>query len=61
MSRRKGKNVDRVKIDLHLDIDFWTLLRHAAIVGAGCTLGIVGAIEVLWILWVVVQAVKGLL
>lgn len=44
-----------------IEVSFWSLLHYAAIAGFGFTLGIVGAIEVLWILWALVQAAKGLL
>lgn len=37
------------------------MLRFATIVGFGFTLGIIGVAEVVWVLWVLVQAAKGLM
>lgn len=48
-------------MNLKIEVSFWSFLHYAAIAGFGFTLGIVGAIEVLWILWALIQAVKGLL
>lgn len=52
---------DRVKIYFQVETSLLPLLRFATIIGFGFTLGIIGAAEVLWILWALVQAVKGLL
>lgn len=48
-------------MNLKIEVSFLTLLHCSAIAGFGFMLGIVGAVEVLWILWALVQAVKGLL
>ena len=48
-------------MNLKIEVSFWSLLHYAAIAGFGFTVGIFGAIEVLWILWALIQAVKGLL
>lgn len=48
-------------MDLKIEVSFWTLLHYSAIAGFGFMIGIVGAVEVLWMLWALVQAVKGLL
>lgn len=58
MERESG---DRVKIYFQVETSLFPLLRFATIIGFGFTLGIVGAVEVFWILWVLVQAAKGLL
>ena len=48
-------------MNLKIEVSFWSLLHYAAIAGFGFTVGVVGAAEVMWILWALVQAVKGLL
>lgn len=48
-------------MNLKIEVSFWTLLYYAAVAGFGFTLGILGAAEVVWILWALVQAAKGLL
>ena len=48
-------------MNLKIEVSLWSLLHYAAIAGFGFTLGIVGAAEVMWILWALVQAAKGLL
>ena len=48
-------------MNLKIEVGFWSLLHYAASVGFGFTLGIVGAAEVLWMLWGLIWAVKGLL
>lgn len=50
-----------MRSNLQIEINTLTMLRYAALAGFGFTLGILGAAEVLWILWALVQAVKGLL
>lgn len=47
--------------NLQIEISTLTMLRYAALAGFGFALGILGAAEVLWILWALVQAAKGLL
>ena len=48
-------------MNLKIEVSLWSLLHYAAIAGFGFTLGIVGAAEVMWILWVLVQLAKGLM
>lgn len=48
-------------MNLKIEVSLWSLLHYAAIVGFGFTLGIFGAVEVVWVLWALVQAAKGLL
>lgn len=48
-------------MNLKIEVSLWSLLHYAAIAGFGFTLGIVGAAEVVWVLWALVQAVKCLL
>lgn len=48
-------------MNLKIEVSLWSLLQYAAIAGFGFALGILGAAEVVWILWALVQAVKGLL
>ena len=43
------------------ETSLFPLLRFVTIVGFGFTLGIIGAAEVLWVLWVLVQLAKGLM
>lgn len=50
-----------MKIYFQVETSLFPLLRFATIVGFGFTLGIIGAAEVVWVLWVLVQAAKGLL
>ena len=52
---------DRMKVYFQVETSLFTLLRFATIVGFGFTLGILGAAEVVWILWTLVQVAKGLL
>lgn len=47
--------------NLQIEISTLTMLRYAALVGFGFTLGILGAAEVVWILWALVQAAKGVI
>lgn len=47
--------------NLQIEISTLTMLRYAALAGFGFTLGILGAAEVLWILWALVQAAKGVI
>lgn len=58
MERESG---DRVKIYFQVETSLFPLLRFATIIGFGFTLGIIGAAEVVWILWALAQAAKGLL
>jgi hypothetical protein len=51
----------RCSTHVEIEISTLTMLRYAALAGFGFTLGILGAAEVLWILWALVQAAKGLL
>lgn len=46
-------------MNLKIEVSFLTLLHYSAIAGFGFMIGIVGAAEVLWILWALVQAAKG--
>ena len=46
---------------IYVETSLFPLLRFATIVGFGFTLGIIGAAEVVWVLWVLVQAAKGLM
>lgn len=48
-------------MNLKIEVSFWSLLHYAAVAGFGFTLGILGAAEVVWVLWVLVQAAKGLM
>lgn len=48
-------------MNLKIEVSFWTLLHYSAIAGFGFMIGIVGAVEVLWILWALVQAAKSLM
>lgn len=52
---------DRMRSNLQIEISTLTMLRYAALAGFGFTIGILGAAEVVWVLWVLVQAAKGLL
>ena len=52
---------DRMKIYFQVETSPLPLLRFATIIGFCFTLGILGAAEVVWILWALVQAVKGLM
>ena len=47
-------------MNLKIEVRLWSLLHYAAIAGFGFTLGIIGAAEVVLVLWVLVQAAKGL-
>ena len=47
--------------NLQIEISTLAMLRYAALAGFGFTLGILGAAEVLWVLWVLVQLAKGLM
>lgn len=59
--RLERESGDKVKIYFQVETSLFPLLRFATIIGFGFTLGIVGAVEGFWILWVLVQAAKGLL
>ena len=59
--RLERESGDRVKIYFQVETSLFPLLRFATIIGFGFTLGIIGAAEVVWVLWVLVQAAKGLL
>lgn len=48
-------------MNLKIEVSLWSLLHYAAIAGFGFTLGILGAAEVVWVLWVLVQLAKGLM
>lgn len=48
-----------MRSNLQIEISTLTMLRYAALAGFGFTIGIVGAAEVLWILWALVQVAKG--
>lgn len=50
-----------MRSSLQIEISTLTMLRYAALAGFGFTLGILGAAEVLWIFWALVQAAKRLL
>ncbi len=50
-----------MRSNLQIEISTLTTLRYAALAGFGFTLGILGAAEVVWILWALIQAAKGLL
>lgn len=52
-----------MRYSTHVEIEISTLamLRYAALAGFGFTLGILGAAEVVWILWALVQAAKGVI
>lgn len=50
-----------MRSNLQIEISTLTMLRYAALAGFGFTLGILGAAEVVWILWALVHAAKGLL
>lgn len=50
-----------MRSNLQIEISTMTMLRYATLAGFGFTLGILGAAEVVWILWALVQAAKGLL
>lgn len=50
-----------MRSNLQIEISTLTMLRYAALAGFGFTIGILGAAEVVWVLWVLVQAAKGLL
>ena len=52
---------DRMKIYFQVETSLFPLLRFATIIGFGFTLGILGAAEVVWMLWVLVQLAKGLM
>ena len=52
---------DKVKIYFQVETSLFPLLRFATIVGFGFTIGIIGAAEMVWVLWVLVQAAKGLM
>ena len=47
--------------NLQIEISTLTMLRYAALAGCGFTLGILGAAEVVWILWALLQAAKSLM
>lgn len=46
---------------IYVETSLFPLLRFATIIGFGFTLGILGAAEVVWILWALVQVAKGLM
>lgn len=48
-------------MNLQIEISTLTMLRYAALAGFGFTLGILGAAEVVWIPWALVQAAKSLM
>ena len=48
-------------MNLKIEVSLWSLLHYAAIAGFGFTLVIIGAAEVVWVLWVLVQLAKGLM
>lgn len=48
-----------MRSNLQIEISTLTMLRYAALAGSGFTLGILGAAEVVWILWALMQAAKG--
>ena len=50
-----------MRSNLQIEISTLTMLRYAALAGFGFMLGILGAAEVMWILWVLVQLAKGLM
>lgn len=50
-----------MKVYFQVETSLFPLLRFATIIGFGFTLGILGAAEVVWILWALAQAAKGLL
>ena len=50
-----------MRSNLQIEISTLTMLRDAALAGFGFTIGILGAAEVVWILWALVQAAKGVL
>lgn len=50
-----------MKVYFQVETSLFPLLRFATIVGFGFTLGIIGADEVVWILWALVQAAKGVI
>lgn len=52
---------DKVKIYFQVETSLFPLLRFATIIGFGFTLGILGAAEVVWILWALVQVAKGVI
>ena len=58
--RLEEESGDRMKIYFQVDTSLFPLLRFATIIGFGFTLGILGAAEAVWVLWVLVQAAKGL-
>lgn len=61
MWRNNDETKERHVMNLKIEVSLSSLLHYAAIVGFGFTLGIFGAVEVVWILWALVQAAKGLL
>lgn len=50
-----------MKIYFQVETSLFPLLRFATIIGFGFTLGILGAAEVVWILWALVQVAKGVI
>ena len=50
-----------MRSNLQIEISTLTMLRYAALAGFGFTIDILGAAEVVWILWALVQAAKGVL
>ena len=48
-----------MRSNLQIEISTLTMLRYAVLAGFGFALGILGAAEVVWILWALVQAAKG--
>ena len=59
--RLERESGDKVKIYFQVETSLFQLLRFATIIGFGFTLGIIGAAEVVWVLWVLVQLSKGLM
>ena len=57
MERESG---DTMKVYCQVETSLFPLLRFATIIGFGFTLGILGAAEVVLVLWVLVKAAKGL-
>lgn len=53
--------VSTIDNQFQVETSLFPLLRFATIIGFGFTLGILGAAEVVWILWALVQVAKGLL
>lgn len=50
-----------MRSNLQIEISTLTMLRYAALAGFGFTLGILGAADVVWILWALVQVAKSLM